>query len=343
MLAFSIIMLQTDLHSDQIKKKMTVDEFVSNNRGINEGKDLPREYLASLYNNILNNPLTLNEDEDAKAKLESANAATTLAKMELFYREVQTMVVRSQKALREHHLSTTKHAEVVRQLEAEAAAADVEGLQVGISLGKDSVGSGKDETPGSGKDSGKDSKDGNAGLISTVTSGLDTSSMAGTTADGLGMSSMAVFQQLQQAMSKKGTYRNAADLDSEVIGVALFEVACWPLLATFSVLLETTQNTNSAGERNNDPFSQDAERTAEQQKKDDQIVELCVEGFKHCIKYAARFNMDTERDAFVCSLSKFTYLATVKSMRQKNIECIKALLYVGLTEGKFVLNWNKNH
>ena len=53
-LAFSTIMLNTDLHSRQIakNKKMTLDEFLRNNRGINDGKDLPREFLENLYNEI---------------------------------------------------------------------------------------------------------------------------------------------------------------------------------------------------------------------------------------------------------------------------------------------------
>merc|ERR1719454_1451135 len=87
----------------------------------------------------------------------------------------------------------------------------------------------------------------------------------------------------------------------------LFEVACWPMLATLAVLLEMQEQPAS--------------------------VELCIEGFKHCIRIAARFDMDTERDAFVSSLAKFTYLTTLKEMKQKNIECIKALLAIGLSEG----------
>merc|ERR1740130_1686063 len=87
----------------------------------------------------------------------------------------------------------------------------------------------------------------------------------------------------------------------------LFEVACWPMLATLAVLLETQEQAQS--------------------------VELCIEGFKHCIRIAARFDMETERDAFVSSLAKFTYLTTIKEMKQKNIECIKALLAIGLSEG----------
>merc|ERR1719408_180062 len=87
----------------------------------------------------------------------------------------------------------------------------------------------------------------------------------------------------------------------------LFEVACWPMLATLAVLLEMQDSPQS--------------------------VQLCIDGFKNCIRIAARFDMDTERDAFVSSLAKFTYLTTLKEMKQKNIECIKALLAIGLSEG----------
>ncbi|KAF1322909.1 Protein kinase, partial [Globisporangium splendens] len=61
-LSFSIIMLNTDLHSDHIAKKMTVDEFVRNNRGINGGNDLPREYLTELYQNIGNHQIQMQHD-----------------------------------------------------------------------------------------------------------------------------------------------------------------------------------------------------------------------------------------------------------------------------------------
>lgn len=37
-LAFSIIMLTTDLHSPQVKSKMTKEQFIKNNRGINDSK-----------------------------------------------------------------------------------------------------------------------------------------------------------------------------------------------------------------------------------------------------------------------------------------------------------------
>lgn len=58
-LSYSLIMLNTDLHNPQVKKKMTEDDFIRNNRAINEGQDLPREYLSELYHSILTNAIVL--------------------------------------------------------------------------------------------------------------------------------------------------------------------------------------------------------------------------------------------------------------------------------------------
>jgi Sec7-like guanine-nucleotide exchange factor len=35
-----------------VKKKMTCSQFISNNRGIDEGRDLPAEYLTAIFNAI---------------------------------------------------------------------------------------------------------------------------------------------------------------------------------------------------------------------------------------------------------------------------------------------------
>jgi len=53
-LSFSTIMLNTDLHNPGIKKnrRMTVQQFIKNNRGINDGEDLPEDFLAELYQQI---------------------------------------------------------------------------------------------------------------------------------------------------------------------------------------------------------------------------------------------------------------------------------------------------
>lgn len=57
-LAFAIIMLNTDAHNPNVesKKKMTCDQFVSNLRGCNNEKDFDRELLREIYNDIYAQP-----------------------------------------------------------------------------------------------------------------------------------------------------------------------------------------------------------------------------------------------------------------------------------------------
>jgi brefeldin A-inhibited guanine nucleotide-exchange protein len=64
-----------------------------------------------------------------------------------------------------------------------------------------------------------------------------------------------------------------------------------------------------------------------------EIVELCLDGFKHAIRIVAIFDMELERNAFVTTLAKFTFLNNLGEMKTKNMEAIKALLDVAVTEG----------
>ncbi|CAD7965224.1 unnamed protein product [Amoebophrya sp. A25] len=201
-LAFSLVMLQTDLHNDNIKNKMTVDDFVSNNRGINNGQNLSREYLAKLYQNIATNPITLDDDDDKRARLESQNATSQIAKMELFTKEVGVMVQRSQRAMEQ-------------------------------------------------------------------------------------------IKEKQRAKALDHAAKMAAEATTNTANPASDVV----------VQVDTTTSV------------------------------IVVE---HCVRFSARLNMETERDAYVCSLAKFTNLATVKEIQQKNIMCIKAMLDIGLAEGDYL-------
>ncbi|MED6209900.1 hypothetical protein PIB30_059151 [Stylosanthes scabra] len=58
-LCYSLIMLNTDQHNPQVKKKMTEEEFIRNNRAINAGQDLPRDYLSELFQSISNYAIAL--------------------------------------------------------------------------------------------------------------------------------------------------------------------------------------------------------------------------------------------------------------------------------------------
>eukprot|EP00742_Colponemidia_sp_Colp-10_P002091 GILJ01002233.1.p1 GENE.GILJ01002233.1~~GILJ01002233.1.p1 ORF type:complete len:513 (+),score=64.21 GILJ01002233.1:87-1625(+) len=74
-LSFSLIMLNTDAHNPGVKKKMSKQEFISNNRGIDQGANLPESYLEELYDNITNNEIKLTEVRD-----DDGNLFTTPAK-----------------------------------------------------------------------------------------------------------------------------------------------------------------------------------------------------------------------------------------------------------------------
>lgn len=63
-LAYSVIMLNTDAHNNQVQKKMSRTEFIRNTRGINDGTDLPVDYLSRLYDSIVNNEIKLTQNNN---------------------------------------------------------------------------------------------------------------------------------------------------------------------------------------------------------------------------------------------------------------------------------------
>jgi brefeldin A-inhibited guanine nucleotide-exchange protein len=124
-LAFSVIMLQTDLHNPNIKpeKKMTVEMFIRNNKGISvDGGDLPDDFLAGIYQRILAQPFTLKEDDEARALLAKTSKAESGVgidvsivfggaseedkRRERFAKERETMVLKSEQLFRKRQGKT---------------------------------------------------------------------------------------------------------------------------------------------------------------------------------------------------------------------------------------------
>ena len=68
-LSYSIIMLNTDLHNDNIadEKKITFKQFVNMTKGINNGKDFSEEFLQGIYTRIGSDAISLREDDEARA------------------------------------------------------------------------------------------------------------------------------------------------------------------------------------------------------------------------------------------------------------------------------------
>ena len=69
-LAYSVIMLNTDQHSSKLRgKRMTPEDFIKNNRGINDNADLPEDYLTSIFDEIAHNEIVLNTERETAAAL----------------------------------------------------------------------------------------------------------------------------------------------------------------------------------------------------------------------------------------------------------------------------------
>lgn len=95
-LAYSLIMLNTDAHSAQIKKKMTQEEFVKMNRGINDSKDLPTPFLEQSYQAITTNEIKIKDDGMSR----ESTTMSRPSKSKLFHMESAIMVKESQEAFK---------------------------------------------------------------------------------------------------------------------------------------------------------------------------------------------------------------------------------------------------
>eukprot|EP01113_Clastostelium_recurvatum_P048624 TRINITY_DN889_c0_g1_i4.p1 TRINITY_DN889_c0_g1~~TRINITY_DN889_c0_g1_i4.p1 ORF type:complete len:1883 (+),score=603.78 TRINITY_DN889_c0_g1_i4:151-5799(+) len=62
--SFSMVMLATDLHNPAVKKPMTKEQWLNNNRGINGGKNFAETFLLSIYDRIAAEPLKINDTTD---------------------------------------------------------------------------------------------------------------------------------------------------------------------------------------------------------------------------------------------------------------------------------------
>ncbi|VDC07154.1 unnamed protein product [Peniophora sp. CBMAI 1063] len=71
-LAFSVIMLNTDLHNPQVRKRMTIEDYSRNLRGVNGDSDFSPEFLLSVYESIRKQEIVLPEEHAGQLGFEFA-------------------------------------------------------------------------------------------------------------------------------------------------------------------------------------------------------------------------------------------------------------------------------
>ncbi|WWC95937.1 hypothetical protein V866_002804 [Kwoniella sp. B9012] len=217
--AFAIIMLNTDAHNPNLKqKRMTKVEFVKNNRGINDGKDLPQEYLEETYDEIQNNEIKMKDEIEVPQATTSGGGLTSVG----------------------------------RDLQREAYVAQSENM---------------------------------ASKTESILKAM-------------------VRQQRRGLIRPNDQFHTASRLEHVQF---MFQVAWMPFLAGISGSLQETDDLD--------------------------VVYLCLDGLKSAIKIVCLFDMELERNAFVTTLAKFTYLNNLGEMKPKNVEAIKCLLDVAVSDG----------
>lgn len=60
---YSLVLLNVDQHSENVKTRMTELEFRRNNRGINNKADLPEAFLSQIYYDIRQNEIKIPEEQ----------------------------------------------------------------------------------------------------------------------------------------------------------------------------------------------------------------------------------------------------------------------------------------
>ncbi|KAG0709598.1 hypothetical protein DFH29DRAFT_884876 [Suillus ampliporus] len=221
-LAYSIIMLNTDAHSPQIKNRMTRAGFIKNNRGINDGESLPEEFLNTIFDDIQGNEIRMKDEVDATINLSSTGPglANVLAN-------------------------------VGRDLQKEAYVMQ---------------------------------------------------------SNGMANKTEALFKTLMRSQRRGSRTGDQYFSASHFVHVKpMFEVAWIPFLAGLSGPLQNTD--------------------------DLEIVDLCLDGFKNAIRIVCFFDLELERNAFVTTLGKFTFLNNLGEMKTKNMDAIKTLLDIAVNEG----------
>ncbi|ORZ10721.1 hypothetical protein BCR42DRAFT_333206 [Absidia repens] len=66
LLAYSIIMLNTDQHNPQVRRRMTLEDYMRNLRGVNGSEDFPKDYLRDIYEAIRHDEIVMPEEHEGR-------------------------------------------------------------------------------------------------------------------------------------------------------------------------------------------------------------------------------------------------------------------------------------
>ncbi|KAK1374056.1 Brefeldin A-inhibited guanine nucleotide-exchange protein 1 [Heracleum sosnowskyi] len=217
-LAYSVIMLNTDAHNTM----MTKADFIRNNRGIDDGKDIAEEYLGDLYDQIVRDEIKMKADLSVPQSKQSNNLNRLL------------------------------------------------GLD---------------------------------GILNFV--------WKQTEEKPLGANGVLIRHIQEQFKAQSGKSESIYYCVTDPAILRFMVEVCWgPMLAAFSVTLD--------------------------QSDDKAATSQSLQGIRHAVHVTAVMGMQTQRDAFVTTVAKFTYLHCAADIKQKNVDAVKAIISIAIEDGNYL-------
>ncbi|OAY68445.1 Brefeldin A-inhibited guanine nucleotide-exchange protein 1 [Ananas comosus] len=222
-LAYSVIMLNTDAHNTMVRDKMSKADFIRNNRGIDDGKDLPEDYLGSLYDQIVKSEIKMSADSSTAQSKQPSSINKLLGLDNIF--------------------------NLVGWKQAEEKA--------------------------------------------------------------LGANDFLIRHIQDQFKAKSGKSESVFYAVTDTAILRFMMEVCWaPMMAAFSVTLD--------------------------QSDDKAATSQCLQGFRSAVHVTTVMRMQTQRDAFVTTVAKFTCLHSAADMKQKNIDAMKAIISIAIEDGNYL-------
>ncbi|KAL6874044.1 hypothetical protein ACP4OV_014126 [Aristida adscensionis] len=222
-LAYSVILLNTDAHNAMVKNKMSKADFMRNNRGIDNGKDLPEDYLSALYDQIVSNEIKMSADSSV-AQTRQTNSVNKLLGLDNIINFVSW-----------------------RQAEDKA----------------------------------------------------------------VGANDLLIKHIQEKFKAKRGKTESMFYVVSDATILRFMMESCWaPMMAAFSV-----------------PLDQFDDKAATAQ---------CLKGLRFAVHITSVMCMQTQRDAFLTSIAKFTSLHSAADMKQKNVDAMKAIISIAIEDGNYL-------
>ncbi|KAI9396924.1 hypothetical protein POPTR_004G208400v4 [Populus trichocarpa] len=124
----------------------------------------------------------------------------------------------------------------------------------------------------------------------------------------LGANGLLIRHIQEQFKAKSGKSESIYHVVTDAAILRFMVEVCWgPMLAAFSVTLDQSDDRLAASQ--------------------------CLQGFRYAVHVTAVMGMQTQRDAFVTSVAKFTYLHCAADMKQRNVDAVKAIISIAIEDG----------